>query len=170
MVSDITFDDVMCIPLRQAGATPFTRPFLAFCVRRGWPARLGIGCHRMRSMGVVIPLVHHSIPLFHSTPFTRPFLAFCVRRGWPARLGIGCHRMRSMGVVIPLVHHSIPLFHSTVPFHRSNKDTRYWYHNKMSGTACQFPFFTAFSLVSFIAVEFPSAVIGGDAIGSCEAV
>ena len=40
MVSDITFDDVMCIPLRQAGATPFTRPFLAFCVRRGWPARL----------------------------------------------------------------------------------------------------------------------------------
>ena len=33
---------------------------------------VGIGRHRMRSMGVVIPLVHHSIPLFHSTvPFHR---------------------------------------------------------------------------------------------------
>ena len=28
---------------------------------------VGIGRHRVRSMGVVIPLFHHSIPLFHST-------------------------------------------------------------------------------------------------------
>ena len=33
---------------------------------------VGIGHHRRRSMGVVIPLFHHSIPLFHSTiPFHR---------------------------------------------------------------------------------------------------
>ena len=40
VVSDVRFNDVMRIPRGQLHATPFTRPFLAFCVRRGWLARL----------------------------------------------------------------------------------------------------------------------------------
>ena len=36
VVSDVRFNDVMRIPRGQPHATSFTRPFLAFCVRRGW--------------------------------------------------------------------------------------------------------------------------------------
>ena len=42
VVGDVRFNDVMRIPRGQPHATPFTRPFLAFCVRRGWLARLPI--------------------------------------------------------------------------------------------------------------------------------
>ena len=43
-----------------------------FCVLVALSHIVGIGRHRRRSMGVVIPLFHHSIPLFHSTiPFHR---------------------------------------------------------------------------------------------------
>ena len=40
LVSDVKFDDVMCIPLGQPDGKLFTRPFLVFCIRRGWLARL----------------------------------------------------------------------------------------------------------------------------------
>ena len=39
-------NDVVYMPWRQAEVTSFTRPFLAFCVRRGWPARLELLCNR----------------------------------------------------------------------------------------------------------------------------
>ena len=41
LVIDVTFDGAVCIPLRQANATLFTRPFLPSCVRRGWLVKLG---------------------------------------------------------------------------------------------------------------------------------
>ena len=46
VVSDVRFNDVMRIPRGQPHATLFTRPFLAFCVGRGWLARLGSVCKR----------------------------------------------------------------------------------------------------------------------------
>ena len=105
VVGDVRFNDVMRIPRGQPHATPFTRPFLAVCVRRGWLARL----HRCRvpkdctagpelysagqsgSSFVAMPHVYlnligphctvwgpHHIPLEHGTyaRLSRPFLDF----------------------------------------------------------------------------------------------
>ena len=57
VASDVRFNDVMRIPRGQPHATPFTRPFLAFCVRRGWLARL---CTRSNESAVSMKKVAFS--------------------------------------------------------------------------------------------------------------
>ena len=58
VVSDVRFNDVMRIPRGQPHATSFTRPFLAFCVRRGWLARLvQLGAERGFPCTVCVPIV-----------------------------------------------------------------------------------------------------------------
>ena len=47
----VTQNEVMCIPKEQTEVGSFTRPSLAFCIRRGWPTRLCLCSRKIHMNG-----------------------------------------------------------------------------------------------------------------------
>ena len=50
--------DIIRIPLRQAPSTPLIRPFLAFCARRSWLARLEVTRVKWFEQAMLCSIMH----------------------------------------------------------------------------------------------------------------